>query len=85
MEDLYFGEIQPHISHYDANPQLKKLAKLVDENEEILLKLLNHKERKLFIDLMNAQSELEENDAADTFIYGFKLGARMVAESLMEM
>lgn len=44
LEDLYFGEIQPNISNYDENPKLKEVEQIVDENEEILLKLLEGKE-----------------------------------------
>lgn len=85
LEDLYFGEIQPNISNYDENPQLKKSIQLVDENEEILLKLLDGKERKLFLDFVNAQSEVEGSSAVENFINGFKLGARIITESLMKM
>ena len=85
LEDLYFGEIQPNTGNYDQNPQIKKSAQTVDENEEILLRILEGKERKLFLDLVNAQSEITGNSAVDNFINGFKLGARIIAESLMEM
>ena len=44
LEDLYFGEIQPNISAHDENSRLKKAEQIVDENEEILLKLLEGKE-----------------------------------------
>ena len=70
MEDLYFGEIQPNISNYDKNPRIKKSVQAVDENEEILLKILDGKERKLFLDLVNAQSEVDGGSAVDKFIVG---------------
>lgn len=85
LEDLYFGEIQPNISNYDENPQLKRCSRVVDENEEILLKILDEKERKLFLDLVNAQGEVDGGSAIDNFINGFKLGARIIAESLVEI
>ena len=56
----------------------------MDEKEETLLKLLEGKERKLFLDLINAQSELDGNCAVEQFINGFKLGARMIAEAIIE-
>ena len=85
LEDLYFGEIQPNISDYDENPRLKKSAQVVDENEEILLKILDGKERKLFLDLVNAQGEVDGNSAVENFINGFKLGARIIVESIVEL
>lgn len=82
LEDLYFGEIQPNISN--ENPRWQKVEQVVDENEEVLLKLLEGKERKLFLDLVNAQSEVDGNTAVENFISGFKLGARIILESVVE-
>lgn len=84
LEDLYFGEIQPNISDYDENPRLQKVEQVVDENEEVLLKLLEGKERKIFLDLVNAQGEVDGNTAYENFAYGFKLGARIILESVVE-
>ena len=83
LEDLYFGEIQPNMSNYHDNPRWKKSAQIVAENEEILLKLLEGKEKKLFLDLIDAQSEVDGNTAVEKFILGFKLGARIIAESII--
>lgn len=85
LEDLFFGEIQPNISNYDENPSVKKGIHIIDENEEILLKLLEGKERKLFLDLVNAQGEVDGNSAVENFMNGFKLGARIIVESIVEM
>jgi len=82
LEDLFFGEIQPSIWDPNKNPKLKKAGQTLDENEEILLKLLEGKEKKLLLDLVNAQGELDGGHAVENFITGFKLGARIIAESL---
>lgn len=84
LEDLYFGEIEPNVSDCKDNPQLQKSIQIVSENEDVLLKLLEGKERELFLDLVNAQSEVDGNTAAISFIDGFKLGARIIAESIMD-
>lgn len=85
LEDLYFGEIQHNMGNYDDNPELNESVQVVDKNEEILLKILDGKERKLFLDLMNAQSEIEGNTAVENFLNGFKLGARIIVEALVEV
>ena len=82
LEDLYFGEIQPNMNN--ENPRWQKVEQVVDENEEVLLKILEGKERKLFLDLVNAQSEVDGNTAVENFINGFKLGARIILESVVE-
>ena len=80
LEDLFFGELQPNVMNHSDNPSIQ----IMDEKEETLLKLLEGKERKLFLDLINAQSELDGNCAVEQFINGFKLGARMIAEAIIE-
>ena len=84
LEDLFFGEIQPNANH-DKNPHLKKGMQVINENEETLLKILDGKERKLFLDLINAQSEVSSGSSVDNFINGFKLGARIIFESLVKV
>ena len=85
LEDLYFGEIQPNISNYDQNEDWKKSAQIVDGNEELLLRLLEGKEKKLFLDLVNAQSEVDGNIAYENFACGVKLGAKIILESIVEL
>lgn len=85
LEDLYFGEIQPNISNHDENSRLKKAEQIVDENEELLLKLLEGKEKKFLLNLVDAQSEVDGNLAYENFAYGFKLGARIILESVVEL
>ena len=84
LEDLYFGEIQPNVSGDDKNPLFQRNMQIVSENEEILMKLLDGKERKLFLEFINAQGIVDGSSAVHNFISGFKLGARAIAESLME-
>ncbi len=84
LEDLFFGELQPNVMNHSDNPSIQKCIQIMDEKEETLLKLLEGKERKLFLDLINAQSELGGNCAVEQFINGFKLGARMIAEAIIE-
>ena len=85
LEDLYFGEIQPNMNNCDESEDRKKSEQIVDGNEEILLRLLEGKEKKLFLDLMNAQSEMDGNIAYENFAYGFKLGVRIVLESVVAL
>ncbi|MCL2343566.1 MAG: hypothetical protein FWC62_06690 [Firmicutes bacterium] len=83
LEDLFFGEIRPNVCGNSKNPRLQKAGQTLDENEEILLKLLEGKEKKLFLDFVNAQGEVGGSNAVENFICGFKLGARIMMESIM--
>lgn len=84
LEDLYFGEIQPNISGCEKNDDLQEYMRIIDENTQILLKLLKGKERQLFIELIDAQSQFDGTNEVEVFIKGFKLGARMIAESIID-
>ena len=84
LEDLYFGEAQPNTDNYDTNPRLKKAAQTLAENEEILLKLLDGKEKSLFLDYINAQGEVTGNSTVENFIHGFRLGAKIIIEAIVE-
>ena len=81
LEDLFFGEVQPQINGYGENPRLKKVTQTLAETEEVLLKLLDGKEKRLFIEMINAQGEVDGNRTMGSFICGFKLGARIIGES----
>jgi len=84
LEDLYFGETRLQICDYVESPRLKKAVETLNKNEEILLKLLDGKEKTLFIDFINAQGEVDGNSSVANFVRGFKLGARIVIESISE-
>ena len=83
LEDLFFGEIQPNVRGDNENPRYKKAVQTLDENEEILTKLLMGKEKKLFLDLVNAQSDVNGITAVENFVSGFKLGARIIVEAVI--
>ena len=83
IEDLFFGEIQSSMSNHDENPRIKKAERILCENEDVLLKLLGGKEKKLFVELVNAQGEVDGNRVVEHFICGFKLGARIIIESIV--
>ena len=53
---------------------------ILSENEEKLRFLLDGKEKKLFLDLVNAQGLMDGTTAVESFISGFRLGARIAFE-----
>lgn len=82
LEDLYYGNLFPH----------EKVSKLDDETKE-LLGLLNRNEGKLPVTLSDEQKEtfekykdcnwkISEICERQSFITGFKLGAKIVIESM---
>jgi len=48
------------------------------------MEILGEKEQQLLLELLNAQNEVGGDDSINSFISGFKLGARIIIESFME-
>ena len=84
IEELYFGNIDPNTQNFDQTSNYGKAMMIMCDNEEELMKLLEGKEKQLFINLMKAQSEINGITAVEKFIKGFKLGARIGLEILSD-
>lgn len=80
IEDLYFGEISPNFHKFQHKPEYKEAYSTMDKNEELLMKLLEGKEKAMFIDFVNANSEVNGITAYESFAEGFLLGVRMMRE-----
>lgn len=82
IEDLYFGEINPNFQKFQHKPEYKKAYTTMDKNEDLLMELLKDKEKSMFIDFVNANSEVNGITAYEIFAEGFLLGIRMMRELL---
>ena len=77
LEELYFGNISPNDKQFIGGTDYDKAVHILSENEEKLTFLLDGKEKKLFLDLVNAQGLVDGTTAVESFISGFRLGARI--------
>lgn len=85
LEDLYYGEIRPNENGgLDGNTDFQTASCTIYDCEEKLTKLLDGKEKSLFLDFCNAYSESEAIIAYEKFKYGFALGAKMIIEIFTE-
>ena len=82
LENLYFGNITPNDQVVKSGTVLKKAMEQSAECEEKLAALLEDKERALLLRLINAENEIGSTMALENFILGFRLGVRMILESL---
>ncbi|MDD2294446.1 MAG: hypothetical protein PHC36_00065 [Eubacteriales bacterium] len=80
LEELYYGNISPNNKQFIRDTQFDKAMLVLSENEAKLTGLLEGQEKKLFLDLVNAQSEVNGVTAVESFIEGFRLGARIAIE-----
>lgn len=84
LEELYYGNIRPNDKQFIRDTQFDKAMHMLSENEAKLTDLLEGQEKKLFLDLVNAQSEVNGVTAVESFINGFRLGARIAIEVMNE-
>lgn len=83
IEELFYGNIDPQARGYKNESHIRKVADKINEIEEQLSTKLNKEEKTLFLEFVNANSELSAESGLDSFIVGFRLGARFVYDTFV--
>ncbi len=76
IEEFYYGNIEPQELSSELGSSLKKKLNLLVKNEDEFKEKLSEKEKKLFQDYTNSYNEFLSMSIADSFISGFRLGAK---------
>ena len=76
IEDFYYGNIEPQGVNSELTPKLKKKLSSLAEKEEQLSARLNGEDKELFQNYVSAYIEFATISNADSFISGFRLGAK---------
>ena len=76
IEDLYYGNIEAQELSSELGGTLKKKLNTLAKSEEELRKKLSAEEKKLFEKYTNSCNEFLSMCTADSFISGFRLGAK---------
>ena len=84
IEEFYYGNIEPQACSSEMNTELKKLLSALTEKEELLTAKLNSEEKDLFSEYVNAYNEFLAFSIADSFISGFRLGARFTYDTFVD-
>ena len=82
LEDLYFGNITPNEQQMIPNSELQKAVDRVVRYENQPTKQLDEDGQSLLTKLIRSQHEIESITARENFILGFRLGTRLMAESM---
>ena len=86
IEDFYYGNIEPQELSTEITPKLKKKLSALVKKEEELTEMLPEKEKELFTNYVLAYNEFSSIGNSDSFISGFRLGARFTFDTfIMEM
>ena len=76
IEDLYYGNIEAQELSPELGGTLKKKLNTLAKSEEELREKLSAEEKKLFEKYTNSCNEFLSMCTADSFISGFRLGAK---------
>ena len=82
LEDFYYGNITPNEQDMNPNSELKRAIDRVARYENQLIGQLDEAEQMLLAKLIESQHEIDSITALENFILGFRLGVRMMAESM---
>lgn len=82
LEDLYYGNIVPNEKCAKLNSEVKELLKLLNRNEVKLTVTFSEKQKITFEKYKDCNREISEICEKDAFLNGFRLGARIIIESV---
>lgn len=82
LEDLYYGNINPHEMYINRGSQVDRLVKLIYKNEEALISTLTEQQKETFDKFKECQSELCDLTARQAFTDGFVLATRIMVEAM---
>ena len=81
IEELFYGNLEPQELTTELTPRLKKkLSELVKKEDELASKL-SEEEKELFLNYVSAYNEFSSISNSDSFISGFRFGARFTYDT----
>ena len=82
IKELFYGNIHPFERDVPKDSEGDKLAKLTIRHENALRATLNESEVEILEKYKDAMTELSCLSECEGFINGFRLGVRLMAESI---
>ncbi len=84
IEEFYYGNIEPQALSTEITPKLKKKLSTLVKKEEELAEMLPEKEKELLANYVSAYNEFSSISNSDSFISGFRLGARFTYDTFIK-
>lgn len=83
IEEFYYGNIEPQARSTKQNKAVQKQMKILMTNEDFLTTALSDKNKKQFLDYVNAWSIVNGESNLDSFIMGFRLVAKFMLDTFV--
>lgn len=84
LEELWYGNIEPAEYSTNACTEYKEALRLIAKNEEKLRATMTDEQKEIFSRYIDAVQDYQTIAECLLFQNSFKLGARMVAEVMVE-
>ena len=84
LEELWYGNIEPAEYDTKACSEYKEALRLIAKNEEKLRSTMTDEQKEIFSRYMDAVQDYQTIVECLLFQNSFKLGARMIAEVMVE-
>lgn len=83
IEELFYGNINPNDQTFERGSHYGKAMETVDTVETSLTESLEGREKQQFLDMVNAYSDILGVTTVESFIKGFRIGARFVLDTFV--
>ncbi|MBR3780404.1 MAG: hypothetical protein IKK63_04290 [Clostridia bacterium] len=83
IEEFYYGNIEPQESITELKSEIKKKLDALSQTEEQLTSKLTEEEKGLFIKYASQSSEFLCVSNANSFVAGFRLGAKFTYDTFV--
>ena len=81
LEDLWYGNLNPHETYLNGNCRFKHLLSLMGKNRDNLSDTLTEQQKELLEKYDEAVNEMYSLAEVEAFSYGFRLGVRLMVEA----
>ena len=82
LEELWYGNIDPHEAILQDDKQFKNLLSLMGKNRDKLSDTLTEQQKETLEKYDTAVNEMHSLTEQSAFQYGFSLGVRLMTESI---
>ena len=83
LEELFYGNVCPNTDCRSKDKETKELMGYIADHHSALNETLTDKQKELFEKFNDCYDELTDINEREIFVYAFRLGMRIVIESLL--
>ena len=83
IEEFYYGNLDPQARSTKENKTVQKQMEILMLNEDFLTENLSGESKKKFLEFCNAWSVVNSESNLDSFIMGFRLGAKFTYDTFI--